>query len=65
MSLKNRIIATVLAVILGLALSTLYILSDSARRTLLTQLESHASDGATHLGLYLAPPPAATRYCHH
>lgn len=55
MSLKNRIIATVLAVILGLALSTLYILSDSARRTLLTQLESHASDGATHLGLYLAP----------
>ena len=55
MSLSNQIIATVLAVILGLALSTLYILSDSSRHTLVTQLESHAEDGATHLGLYLAP----------
>ncbi len=55
MSLTNQLIATVLAVLLGLVLSTLYILSDSSRDTLLTQLESHAEDGATHLGLYLAP----------
>ena len=55
MSLTNQIIATVIAVILGLAVSTLYILSDSSRNTLVTQLESHAEDGATHLGLYLAP----------
>lgn len=55
MSLINQLIATVLAVLLGLVLSTLYILSDSSRETLLTQLESHAEDGATHLGLYLAP----------
>ncbi|GAA0683893.1 LapD/MoxY N-terminal periplasmic domain-containing protein [Marinobacterium maritimum] len=55
MSLINQLIATVLAVLLGLVLSTLYILSDSSRETLLTQLESHAEDSATHLGLYLAP----------
>jgi diguanylate cyclase (GGDEF)-like protein len=55
MSLTNQLIATVLAVLLGLVLSTLYILSDSSRDTLVTQLESHAEDGATHLGLYLAP----------
>ncbi len=55
MSLTNQIIATVIAVIIGLAVSTLYILSDSSRNTLITQLESHAEDGATHLGLYLAP----------
>lgn len=55
MSLTNQIITTVIAVILGLAVSTLYILSDSSRNTLVTQLESHAEDGATHLGLYLAP----------
>ncbi|MBV0931962.1 bifunctional diguanylate cyclase/phosphodiesterase [Marinobacterium weihaiense] len=55
MSLKNQLIATVLAVLLGLVLSTFYILSDSTRDTLLTQLESHAEDSATHLGLYLAP----------
>ncbi|PSL14859.1 diguanylate cyclase/phosphodiesterase [Marinobacterium halophilum] len=55
MSLTNQLIATVLAVLLGLVLSTLYILSDSSRDTLLTQLESHAEDSATHLGLYLAP----------
>lgn len=55
MSLTNQLIATVLAVLLGLVLSTFYILSDSSRNTLLTQLESHAEDSATHLGLYLAP----------
>lgn len=55
MSLINQLIATVLAVLLGLVLSTVYILADSSRETLLTQLESHAEDSATHLGLYLAP----------
>src|SRR5690554_457342 len=55
MSLTNQLIAAVFTVLLGLVLGTVYLLSDSSRDTLVTQLESHAEDGATHLGLYLAP----------
>lgn len=55
MSLTNQLIAAVFAVLLGLVLGTVYLLSGSSRDTLVHQLESHAEDGATHLGLYLAP----------
>ncbi|MFC6673581.1 LapD/MoxY N-terminal periplasmic domain-containing protein [Marinobacterium aestuariivivens] len=55
MSLVNQLIAAVLAVLFGLASVTLYIVSDSSKRMLMNQLESHALDTATHLGLYLAP----------
>ncbi|NVK41327.1 MAG: EAL domain-containing protein [Oceanospirillaceae bacterium] len=55
MSLVNQLIAAILAVMLGLAGGTLYIVSDSSKRMLTNQLESHALDTATHLGLYLAP----------
>src|SRR5690554_6753266 len=55
MSLTNQLIAAVFAVLLALVLGTVYLLSDSSRDTLVHQLESHAEDGATHLGLYLAP----------
>jgi diguanylate cyclase (GGDEF)-like protein len=55
MSLTNQLIAAVFTVLLGLVLGTVYLLSDSSRDTLVRQLESHAEDGATHLGLYLAP----------
>lgn len=55
MSLVNQLIAAILVVMLGLASGTLYIVSDSSKRMLTRQLESHALDTATHLGLYLAP----------
>ncbi|UTW13309.1 bifunctional diguanylate cyclase/phosphodiesterase [Marinobacterium rhizophilum] len=55
MSLVNQLIAATLAVMLGLAGGTIYIVSDSSKRMLTNQLESHALDTATHLGLYLAP----------
>ncbi|WP_020680350.1 bifunctional diguanylate cyclase/phosphodiesterase [Marinobacterium rhizophilum] len=55
MSLVNQLIAATLAVMLGLASGTIYIVSDSSKRMLTNQLESHALDTATHLGLYLAP----------
>jgi diguanylate cyclase (GGDEF)-like protein len=55
MSLVNQLIAATLAVMLGLAGGTIFIVSDSSKRMLTSQLESHALDTATHLGLYLAP----------
>jgi len=55
MSLVNQLIAAVFAVLIGLVAGTLYIMSDSSKSMLLTQLESHGQDTATHLGLYLAP----------
>ncbi|GGO75820.1 GGDEF domain-containing protein [Marinobacterium nitratireducens] len=55
MSLVNQLIAAILAVMLGLTGGTLYIVSDQSKRMLTNQLESHALDTATHLGLYLAP----------
>ncbi len=55
MSLVNQLIAAVVAVLIGLASGTLYIMSDSGKSMLLKQLESHAQDSATHLGLYIAP----------
>jgi len=55
MSLVNQLIAAIFAVLIGLVSGTLYIMSDSSRSVLQDQLESHAQDSATHLGLYLAP----------
>jgi len=55
MSLVNQLIAAVLAVLIGLASGTLFIMSDSGKSMLLSQLRSHAQDSATHLGLYIAP----------
>ncbi|MBV1786504.1 EAL domain-containing protein [Marinobacterium sp. D7] len=55
MSLVNQLIAAVLAVLIGLASGTLFIMSDSGKAMLLSQLKSHAQDSATHLGLYIAP----------
>ncbi|MCP4598185.1 EAL domain-containing protein [Neptuniibacter sp.] len=55
MSLVNQLIAAIFAVLIGLVSGTLYIMSESSRSILQNQLESHAQDSATHLGLYLAP----------
>ncbi|WP_432698640.1 bifunctional diguanylate cyclase/phosphodiesterase [Marinobacterium sp. YM272] len=55
MSLVNQLIAAVMAVLIGLASGTLYVMSESGKSMLLRQLESHAQDSATHLGLYIAP----------
>ncbi len=55
MSLVNQLIAAIFAVLIGLLSGTLYIMSESSRSVLQNQLESHAQDSATHLGLYLAP----------
>ena len=55
MSLVNQLITAIFAVLIGLVSGTLYIMSDSSRSILENQLESHAQDSATHLGLYLAP----------
>ncbi len=55
MSLVNQLITATLVVMMGLAAGTISIVSDSSRRMLANQLESHALDTATHLGLYLAP----------
>jgi len=55
MSLVNQLITAIFAVLIGLVSGTLYIMSDSSRAILENQLESHAQDSATHLGLYLAP----------
>ena len=55
MSLVNQLIAAIFAVLIGLVSGTLYIMSDSSRGIVQDQLESHAQDSATHLGLYLAP----------
>ncbi|ANG63308.1 hypothetical protein A8C75_13055 [Marinobacterium aestuarii] len=55
MSLVNQLIAATLVAMMGLAGGTIYIASDSSKRMLTNQLESHALDTATHLGLYLAP----------
>jgi len=59
MSLVNQLIAAVIAVLIGLASGTLVIMSDSGKEMLLRQLESHAQDSATHLGLYISPYMAA------
>jgi diguanylate cyclase (GGDEF)-like protein len=59
MSLVNQLIAAVVAVLIGLASGTLFIMSDSGKEMLLRQLESHAQDSATHLGLYISPYMAA------
>lgn len=55
MSLVNQLIAAIFAVLIGLVSGTLYIMSESSRSMLQDQLESHAQDSATHLGLYLGP----------
>lgn len=55
MSLVNQLIAAIFAVLIGLVSGTLFIMSESSRSMLQNQLESHAQDSATHLGLYLAP----------
>ncbi len=55
MSLVNQLIAAIFAVLIGLVSGTLYIMSESSRSILQDQLESHAQDSATHLGLYLGP----------
>nr|WP_067289640.1 EAL domain-containing protein [Marinobacterium profundum] len=55
MSLVNQLIAATLVAMMGLAGGTIYLASDSSKRMLTNQLESHALDTATHLGLYLAP----------
>ncbi|WP_286237714.1 bifunctional diguanylate cyclase/phosphodiesterase [Neptuniibacter halophilus] len=55
MSLVNQLIGAILAILIGLVSGTLYIMSESSRSVLQDQLESHAQDSATHLGLYLAP----------
>ncbi|MGB0203685.1 MAG: bifunctional diguanylate cyclase/phosphodiesterase [Neptuniibacter sp.] len=55
MSLVNQLITAIFAVLIGLVSGTLYIMSDSSKSILENQLESHAQDSATHLGLYLAP----------
>lgn len=59
MSLVKQLIAAVLAVLIGLASGTLFVMSDSGKSMLLRQLESHALDSATHLGLYISPYMAA------
>lgn len=55
MSLVNQLIAAVVAVLIGLASGTVFIMSDSGKEMLLRQLQSHAQDSATHLGLYISP----------
>ena len=55
MSLVNQLIAAIFAILIGLVSGTLYIMSESSRSILQDQLESHAQDSATHLGLYLGP----------
>ncbi|MBU2964447.1 EAL domain-containing protein [Amphritea sp. 2_MG-2023] len=55
MSIVNQLMAAVLAVLIGLAAGTVYLMSDSSKTMLIHQLESHGQDTATHLGLYLAP----------
>lgn len=55
MSLVNQLVAAIFIVLFGLVSGTLYIMSSSSRAMLQGQLESHAQDSATHLGLYLAP----------
>ncbi|WP_299196869.1 EAL domain-containing protein [uncultured Amphritea sp.] len=55
MSIVNQLMAAVLAVLIGLASGTVYLMSDSSKEMLIHQLESHGQDTATHLGLYLAP----------
>ncbi|SEF75810.1 bifunctional diguanylate cyclase/phosphodiesterase [Marinobacterium lutimaris] len=59
MSLVKQLIAAVLAVLIGLASGTLFVMSNSGKSMLLRQLESHALDSATHLGLYISPYMAA------
>lgn len=59
MSIVNQLMAAVLAVLIGLASGTVYLMSDSSKEMLIHQLESHGQDTATHLGLYLAPYMAA------
>ncbi|MDO6563483.1 EAL domain-containing protein [Amphritea sp. 1_MG-2023] len=59
MSIVNQLMAAVLAVLIGLAAGTVYLMSDSSKTMLIHQLESHGQDTATHLGLYLAPYIAA------
>jgi len=55
MSLVNQLIAAIFSVLIGLVSGTIYIMSDSSEKMLLSQLESHSLDSATHLGLYMAP----------
>lgn len=55
MSIVNQLMAAVLAVLIGLAAGSVYLMSDSSKTMLIHQLESHGQDTATHLGLYLAP----------
>lgn len=59
MSLVNQLLAAVITVLIGLTSGTLFIMSDSGKEILLRQLESHAQDSATHLGLYISPYMAA------
>ncbi|MEH6443013.1 MAG: EAL domain-containing protein [Oceanospirillaceae bacterium] len=55
MSLLNQIIAAVFAVLIGLVSGTIYIMSDSSKSMLLSQLESQSDSTATNLGIYMAP----------
>ena len=55
MSLLNQIIAAVFAVLIGLVSGTIYIMSDSSKSMLTSQLQSHSKDTATNLGMHMAP----------
>lgn len=55
MSLLNQLIAAVFAVLIGLVSGTMYIVFDSSKSILLSQLETNSQNTATNLGLYLAP----------
>lgn len=55
MSLVKQLIAATLLVTLCLLAGTLFLVTESSKRMLLNQLESHGQDAATNLGLYLAP----------
>ncbi|EPJ43148.1 MAG: hypothetical protein OFPI_44220 [Osedax symbiont Rs2] len=59
MSLLNQIIAAVFAVLIGLVSGTIYIMSDSSKSMLTSQLQSHSKDTATNLGMHMAPFIAA------
>ncbi|WP_027856275.1 bifunctional diguanylate cyclase/phosphodiesterase [Marinobacterium jannaschii] len=55
MTLSRQLIIAIFTVLLSLLVGSLYLTTESTKQLLLSQLQSHGQDAATHLGLYLAP----------
>ena len=55
MSLVKKLSLATFGVLILLLVGTLSVMTSSSKAMLISQLESHGQDAATHLGLYLAP----------